>query len=51
MCDVMWNDRRLTIREMADDIGISYNCQAILTKDLRISHVCPSHSKTAGTKV
>ena len=35
------NNRRLTVREIADDCGISLgSCNAILTDDLRMKRVC-----------
>jgi len=35
------NNRRLTVREIADDCGISVgSCDAILTEDLHMKRVC-----------
>ena len=46
-------DRRLTIREVAEDVGIAFGtCQKILTEDLqmrRVSKICaPSPDGRAG---
>ena len=38
---IVRNNRRLTVREIADDCGISVcSCDAILTDDLHMKHVC-----------
>jgi len=38
---VIRNNRRLTVREIADDCGLSVgSCNAILTDDLHMKHVC-----------
>ena len=38
---VVHNNRRLTVREIADDCGISVDsCNAILTDDLHMKCVC-----------
>jgi len=35
------NNRRLTVRDIADDCGISVgSCDAILTEDLHMKRVC-----------
>jgi hypothetical protein len=44
--DLVREDQRLTIREVAEEVGVSFgSCQSILTKDLGIRHaskVCPT---------
>jgi len=38
---IIRNNRRLTVREIADDCRISMgSCNAILTDDLHMKHVC-----------
>jgi len=38
--DLILKNRRLTIREIAEDVGISYgSCQAILTEKLNMYHI------------
>jgi len=38
---IVRNNMRLTVREIADDCGISVgSCDAILTDDLHMKHVC-----------
>ena len=38
---IIRNNRRLTVQEIADDCGISAgSCDAILTDDLHMKHVC-----------
>jgi len=38
--EIIRNNRRLTIREVAEDVGISYGwCQEILTKELSMSRI------------
>ena len=38
--DLILQNRRLTIREIAEDVGISFgSCQAILTEKLNMHHV------------
>ena len=37
--DLVREDQRLTIREVAEEVGVSFgSCQSILTKDLGIKH-------------
>jgi hypothetical protein len=46
--DLMQSDIRLTVIEMAEEVGISYGlCQATLTKEFSLSH---DHSVTADTE-
>lgn len=44
--DLVGEDQRLTIREVAEEVGVSFgSCQSILPKDLSIrcfSKVCPA---------
>ena len=44
--DLVREDQRLTIREVAEEVGVSFgSCQSILIKDLGIgcfSKVCPT---------
>jgi len=38
---IVLNNRRMTVREIADDCGISVgSCDAILTEDLHMKRVC-----------
>ena len=38
---IVRNNKRLTVREIADDCGISVgSCDAILTEDLQMKRVC-----------
>jgi len=40
VCDLTLQNRRLTIREIAEDVGISFgSCQAILTEKLNVHHI------------
>ena len=55
MREIIHTDQRLTIREVAGDVGIAFGmCQKILTEDLQMRHVsvkfCAPHLLTAEQK-